>query len=869
MGWSRFLRRAYWDDERAQEIQSYIEIETDENIAKGMSAKEARYAAQRKFGNATLIRENIYRTNTLAFIETLWQDLRHAFRSMRRNPGFTATVILTLTLAIGANTTIFSVVDAAMFRPLPYRNPNEIVSVAWTTSFGTAQQITYIGDSRPQEIEDWRAQRQIFSSVETFISPNSSDRSECCIAISTGMLNLLGINPKLGRGFRTEEGEPGKDQVALISEGFWKREFGGKPDTLGKTANLDGRIYTVVGVMPADFQFPPGSRPNAWIPRTEKSDGFLQFIARIRPGANLVQAQKQAALVSDMIHGFYHGMTSIKMTPTLIPYGKLERVDSPWAGGPGITLLIMLGAVGFVLLIACANVANLLLSRGVTLQREVGIRTAVGASRLRLIRQLFIESSVLSITGALVSLLLSWWMMRFIPRLFPDDLQYIFRVYRATLNGRVFLFAVATAILTCILSGLVPAFRTARTGLIAGLAEANRSITFTRSARRFHIVFQCLQVCLALVLLSGAGLMINSFVRIKLTDNGYDTRNLSVVSVSWPRYSQQTKNQKDFSEQLRAAAESRASRQAFCDQLLAAVKAMTGVKSAALTEGTPTSRSNMMYVGPDYFHILGIPLISGRLFNSGDTASSQRVAIVDRIYAKSSWPGQNALGRRFRFSPFVPWVTVVGVVAPIKTRHFTSLGGQAYLPVSQGQGVSSNLIIRTAGDPRPVLSQVRASIAALDRNVTLSAASTLDEQYAALNAEAVVAPRFYLILMSIFSGLALAIAAVGIYGVLSYSVAQRTQEIGIRMALGATASEIRRLVLRALLTPVSIGLIAGIIASLWLARLLRAHLYKIEPGDPITLISAVLFLIIICLAAGYFPSRRAARIDPIASLRNE
>ncbi|MBZ5497680.1 MAG: ABC transporter permease [Acidobacteriia bacterium] len=877
MGWSRFFRRSFWDDERAREIQSYIEIETDENIARGMHPHEARCAACRKFGNPVFIREEIFRMNTIGFIEMLWQDMRHAFRSLCRNRGFATTAVLTLALGIGANTTVFSVVDAAWFRPLPYGDPNRLVTIAWVAARGSAEQVTFVGGESLQEMEDWRAQKQIFAAVEPYsmprvsVGPSGLPDPIAVVWISTGMLDLLGAKPKLGRGFLPEEGQAGRDQVALLSYGYWTREFGADPAVLGKTIVLDNHHCTVIGIMPEAFQF--GSKPNAWVPWTPKSGGDLSFIGRLRPGLGIEQAEREAALVSDRI-GYDGRVSWARMTPEFRSFG--ERMSARYNKETRTALLIMMGSVGFVLLIACANVANLMLSRGATLRHEIAIRAAIGATRGRLVCHFLIESMVISAVGALAALLLAWWMTHLIPALLPAGLRRFFQVYEVALSARVFAFTAAVTVLVCILSGLTPALRAAHGGVIAGLTGTNRVAGVTRATRRLHAAFQILQVSLALVLLCGGGLLANSFVRIVSAGNGFDTNNLCLVRISLP------------SDYLKGA-----DLQAFYDQLPALVKKIQGVLAATISGGTPATTpgfgsgrlfpeesggagpeprgGDLFYVRPDFFSTLRLPLIAGRSIGPVDGPSSPPVAIIDQRTAEYLWPGQSAVGRRYRTSSRAPWVTVVGVAAPVKTSSFTDpKAGQIYKPLSQsGSALGNCLVIRTAGNPGPVMSQVRAMAAALDPKATIRTAATFEELYAAMDARNAATPRFYLILMMIFAGVALATAAVGIYGVLSYSVAQRTAEIGVRMALGATTRDIRRLVTRTMLAPVCIGAGTGVIASFWLTRFLQSLLYQISPHDPVTIISVVGFLLFVALVAGWLPTRRASRVDPMTALRVE
>jgi putative ABC transport system permease protein len=560
------------------------------------------------------------------------------------------------------------------------------------------------------------------------------------------------------------------------------------------------------------------------------------------------------------------------MTPTFgIDISRIRSVTQPRT-----MLKIMLGAVGFVLLIACANVANLLLSRGAMRQREIAIRSSIGASRSRLVRHLLVESLVFSATGALAAALLSWWMIRIIPPLLPEQLRWLFTTFQPELNGRVFAFTGAVTVLACLVSGLVPAFRTCHRSLTAGLTGAPRFAGITRATRRLHIVFQGIQVSLALVLLCGAGLMVNSFLRMTQMARGFDTRNLGLIDISLP------------SDYPRGAV-----RQAHHDQILSMIKTLPGVRSAANATGAPapslglgTGRmfaedalgagaepwaGDLCYAGADYFSTLGIPILAGRDFGPQDGPGSPLVAIIDLKAAQHYWPGQSPLGRRIRSGSKAPWNTVVGVVASVKTRSFTMPGRfQIYRPISQDDSAAgSTFVIRTSADPAPVLAQVRARIADFSPRATIRTAGTFDELYAAMDSVVAATPRFYLILMSIFAGVALATAAVGIYGVLSYAVAQRTSEIGVRITLGASARDIRRLVVGTVSVPVGIGIIAGVIASVWITRLLRSLLFQVTPHDPLTFILVVLFFLLVALAATLVPARRATRIDPIAALRVE
>lgn len=843
-----------------------------------MPPEEARYAAYRKFGSVALIREEIYRMNAIGLVETLWQDLRYAFRSLRRSSGFTATAVLTLALGIGANTTIFSVTDAAVFRSLPYRDPDQLVDILKVERRGTSEENLYSGMTR-EDVAEWRAQKEIFQGIEQYTYPSEMvsglHAGEEPIRIgrfSPGMAELLGVSPKLGRGFRPEEGQPGNNLVVLLSEGFWTSALGADPDVLGKTIPLDKQIYTVVGVMPSSFKVPATAAAAAWLPlsevpeRKDPTHGYVSVIARLRPGVNLVQAKHEVRLVAPRIGQPRPGHEWQD--------AEVKPISSLVVGDTRTILIILLGAVGFVLLIACANVSNLMLSRGVTRQREVAIRAAIGACRGRLLQQFLVESLVLSMAGALIAVILACWGVGLIPRILPPRLP-LFAVHELAVNGRVLVFTCIAAILTCLLSGLTPALRAARRSLIYGLVGTDRIGGVTRGARRLHIVFQSLQVCLALVLLCGAGLMANSFVRMVYTETGFDARNLIFISPSLSAKNYATRSQQE----------------AFFDQLQTRVRALPGVRSATISVGAPPASAlggrfitedivgtnvtaaalDLFFVTPDYFSSLGIPLIGGRNFSAQDGPAAPPVAIIDRLVAERTWPGQSALGKRFRSSPRGSWKTVVGVAGFVKTELFAypSYQGnwfQAYLPLAQNNSLlGASLIVRTSGKSAPIIAAVRTLVTALDRNLTIRKAATFDDLYGA----SLITPRFYLILMSVLAAVALMTAAVGIYGVLSYSVSQRTPEIGIRIALGAEPRDIRRLVLRALLTPVLAGTAAGVFAAFWLTRLLRSLLYQVTSHDPVTIISVIGLMIFVSLVASFLPALRASRVDPMTALRAE
>ncbi len=805
---------------------------------------------------------------TIGFVDALLQDLRYALRSLRRTPPFTVTTILTLTLGIGANTTIFSVVDAAVFRPLPYREPDQLVDILEVQRRGTSEMTSY-GSMTREIAEDWRAQRQIFQGIERYEDPKEmvlglSDPPEVVRVgtLSPGMLHLLGVGPMLGRGFLSEEDKPGKDAVALLSEGFWARGFGADAGVLGKTVTLNKRSYTVVGIMPRKFKVPAYAAAEAWIPLPEHT-AVSSIVARLRPGLAMEQAAREVRLAAPQI-GWQRPGEGWQDA-------DIRALSSPVHGDTRTTLLVLMGAVGFVLLIACANVANLMLARAVTLEREVAIRAAIGASPSRLLRQFLAESLVLAVSGALAALLLAAWAVRLIPWILPSGLP-LFAVHELALNGRVFAFTSVLALATSLLCGLAPAFRASRARVPDSLVTTSRIAGSTRATRRLHAAFQGLQIGLALVLLTGAGLMANSFVRMIRTGTGYQAEGLALIMPSF--------SEKDYP--------TRAQQQSLPDRLQERIRAMPSVQSVTVSCGAPPIGGrggrfitedivggdvdpgglDLFDVAPDFFSTLGIPFIAGRNFGVLDGPGTTPVAIIDHRAAEHRWPGQNALGKRFRTGAYGMWRTVVGVVRSIKTNSYASakIRYQAYVPLSQRDNLLGVvLIVRTSGDPAAMFAAVRAYTAASEQNVTLRRTATFDELYGST----LITPRFYLLLMSLFAAVALVTAAVGVYGVLSYSVSRRTAEIGLRMALGARPRDIHRLVVRIMFAPLIGGILAGLMGARWLTQLLRALLYEVTPHDPVTIISVAVMMLAVALAATWLPSRRARRVDPITALRVE
>jgi len=865
MSWARFFRRRYWDEERARELEAYLEIETNENVARGMSPEEARYAAHRKLGNLTLIREEIYRMNSIGWLETLWQDLRYALRMLARNRGFTAIAAVTLALGIGATTAIFTVVNAVLLRPLPYSHPEELVCVK--QNFGPAVGILSFLSSR--DFVAWRKQNRTLSPIAAYItsSANLTGGREAervfSGAASFSFFSLLEVHPVVGRVFLPEEDRPGGPPVVILSYALWRRDFGGDPSVVGKGVTLDGKTYTVVGVLPAQFVVPDlYSRMDydLWTPLALGDAGSAQFlivrvIGRLKPGVSLEQARAELDSISKA---------------TLKRASQRSIVVSTWqdeiASKARLSLLLFLGAVGLLLLIACVNVANLLLSRATTRRKEMAVRLAVGARRARIVRQLVTESTLLSLLGALVGLALARWgkdlLVAFIspnlPTLQPISLDY-----------RVLGFSLALALVTGLAFGLAPAIQAARVPLNETLKEGSRSATDFRSrfgSRNVLIVFE---TALAMVLLVGAGLLVKSFLRVRGIDVGFKSaRTLTMTIVPTPSKYPTPKDQARFFQQVMERIKGVAGVEAVGGSSSAPMGGYSASISDQALQGRQDKLPDTYYsmVSPDYFHTLGIPLVLGRYFSDADREGSPSVVIVNDSFARRYLPGENCLGRRIEsWIQKNDWLTIVGVVGDVRSRPDREPEPEMFLPYLQAGSREMTLLVRTAGNPMHWATAMRNQVASVDKDQPPFELTTLDESQAAC----FTPRRVNMLLLGAFAILGLTLASVGIYGVVSYSVAHRTHEIGVRMALGADQAAVLKLVVRQGLSLALIGIAIGLAASFGITRLLQSLLFAVKPVDATTFLGAAVLWVAIALLACYIPARRATKVDPMVGLRYE
>jgi putative ABC transport system permease protein len=795
-------------------------------------------------------------------------DLRHTLRSLARNPGFTVVAVLTLALGIGANVAVFSVVDAVLFRPLEYRDADRLAEFISLKDPGTPRERGQIGMTRA-EVEVWRQQTHIFEAIEAqsgrrvVIDGDDPQRQNAGL-LSAGTLEFLGVAPILGRGFRSEESKAGADGVVLIGEGLWKTKFGGDSSVLGRTISLDRRPHTIIGVMPASFRF-PSPEAHIWLPLSDTrtpgkpETSFVTPVARLNRGLALEEAQRRIDAVSAQLERDQPRTGG--WTTRLVAHDRV-RVDPATRN----TLLVLLGAVGFVLLIASSNVANLFLARNVSRQKEIAVRAAIGASWLRLLRQFLVEGLVVAVIGAIVAALAASWAMEGLTWISASILQWP-TVFDPELNRRVIVFTIALTGVASLGCALVPALNVAGRELQPSFLAGARVVGANPRHRRISQGLAMVEVAVTFVLLLGAGLLANSFVRLVSVDPGFDTRNLLTIDLDLPEHRYSTT----------------ASHEAAYRQIVEDIHGLPGVRSVIATgpvppagmlggtlviEGDPAAPArgfydtNLWYVSPEHFRFLGIQIVDGRGLEAADL-SGLPVAIIDRDTANRHWPGGTALGRRVQTFPNDAWRTIVGVVGRVTVRYGD--GPQIYVPMTAERIRGASPVIRFAGDAAALMPLVRERIRAFDRDIIISNMSTVDENYSELYAR----PRVFFILMTVFACVALALAVIGLYGILAYFVSQRRQEIGVRIALGARAGEVRRMVVREAMLPVGAGLAVGLAASFWLNRFLNTLLFGVTPHDAMTIAVVALLLLMVSFGAAFLPAQRAAKVDPVVALRTE
>jgi len=861
------------EQEFDEELRTHIDMQVDDNQTRGMAPDEARRAALREFGGVEQIRETHRARRSLPLIETLLQDLRYTARMLAKSPGFTAAAALSLALGIGGNAAMFSLVNATLIRPLPYPQPDRLVRV--TNWYARGAIVALQQQSQTMEIAAYSPDSEF----------NLTGQGEAVhlagSSVTANLFSLLGAPPEIGRTFQAGEDRAGADRIVILSHALWQNKFAGDPAVIGRPIAIDGVTREVVGVMPPEFSF-PSTTVQMWTPlHLDPSDvdgfwgfGWMPLIGRLRPGASLQQAQ-----------GEIHPMIS-----RIIPMMPFTMPDSTWSdtavmplqddmvGDMRSRLLVLLCAVGFVLLIACANVASLLLARTAARQREMAIRSALGAGPGRIMRQLLTESVALGIAGGGLGLLLAFEGLSVVKSVLPADNP---RVAAAGIDWRVLAFVAGLAVVTGLVFGLAPALSARRVNLAESLKTRGQQASGA-SGLRLRGVLIVGEVALAVVLVIGAGLLIKTLWRLLELNPGFNPEQVLTVRV--------TPNQ--------ASCQDPSACVALYEELVRRARGIGGVTDVAAANTLPlsptvpaipveledhplrpTEEVGPMFwaaaITPEYLPIMRIPLLEGRSFTTADGTKAAPVALVSAATARRYWPGQSAIGKHVRAVwPDQPWRTVVGVVGDVRESHLADntpdwTRGSFYMPYPQSIGndrklpAAMTLVLRTQADPGPVASEVRRLVANLNPNVPVAEVRTMD----AVVAASISQPRSLMWLFVAFGGSALVLAAIGTYGVVSYSAAQRTHEIGVRVALGASRANIFGMVLGQSLRLVLTGLGMGAAAALGLTRLMSSLLYGVTATDPLIFLSVGVLLTAVAVLAGYLPARRAASVDPLTALR--
>ena len=818
---------------------------------------------------------------------SLFKDIRYGFRGLLKHPGFTLVAVITLALGIGANSSIFTVVNAVLLRPLPFAAPGELVFIWQTHPFGKRIGVEQLPGSNADFL-DWQEQSNLFEGMSMIDSwggnltggdtPEHIDGAK----ISVNLFSLLRAQPMLGSDFNLEHAQPGNEHAVILSHSLWQRRFGSDANVVGRQIQIDGQPFTVQGVMGPGFVFPKDvGLPNyfsfaeteMWLPialtagqRANRGSHHIAVIARLKPDATLEQAQSQLAGIAK--HVEERNPEQSKDWGT-----SVNLVHEQVVGTSRRAILILLGAVAFVLLIACANVANLLLARSTSRQKEIAIRTALGAGRARIVRQLLTESLLLSLAGGAIGLILASWGVRLLLVFSSGRLPRIAEIH---VDKRVLWFTFAVSLLTGLFFGLVPALQVSKTDLNESLKESGRSAMGGRHRQRARNLLVVSEVALSLVLLVGAGLLAKSFLRLQNVNTGFTPDHLLTATLELPRakYQDDVLMSQFFRQVVeRAGGLPGVEAAGAISQLpLSGKEELDGFSIEGRTDPTETSliqTADFRVITPDYFRAMRIPLLKGRLFNEQDRASTTYSAIIDESFARRFFPGEDPLGKRINEDGSRNehgFAVIVGVVGGVKhTDVKTEPRPTMYVPAEQSPWETMTLVVRSSGDPTALAAALRDEVAAVDKDQPLSEIDIMEQLFA----KAVAPQRFNLMLVGIFAALALALATVGVYGVIAYSVTQRAQEMGVRLALGANSRDILRLVIGQAMRVSLLGVGLGLVAAVGLTRVMSSLLFEVSSTDPVVFVGLAVVLIAVTLVASYIPARRATKVDPLVALRYE
>ncbi|HTS64918.1 MAG TPA: ABC transporter permease [Candidatus Acidoferrales bacterium] len=871
------------ESELDAELRFHVDQQMEENISAGMEPDEARRAALRAMGDLTQHREECRDMRGVNWIENLLQDLRYGMRTLRQAPGFAAVAVLTLALGIGSNTAIFSVVQAALLRPLPYAQPDRLITLGEVRSQSVPDPLAMsTWNASYPDFLDWRAQSRTLQSLAGFNTDGFTLRgagepeSVFAVQVTPNFFSTLGVRPRLGRDFHAGEDEKSGPHVAILMHSFWKSRFHGDPAVVGRSIQLDANSVTIVGVLPPEFEFAPRGNVQLWVPlhigdilETRRNLRWISAVGRLAPGATLAQAEAEMGLINTRLAAAYpreNGATAV-IVATLSDriLGKLR-----------VLVLVLFGAVGFVLLIACANVATLLMARSARRRREFAVRAALGAGRGRLTAQLLCESLMLASAGAALGLAVARYGTGLLIAAIPDSQLNSMPFLRgAHADAAVLAFLLATTMVTGVAFGLAPLLEISNFNLGETLQDESRgSSAGARTRLRQALVIA--EIAFSLVLLVGAGLMVKSLGLLLSRNPGFNTRRLLTFSVflqpsNYPQSSDMLRFDRDFRDRIRAIP-------GVIGVATTSIVPLTGGGNTIrfVVEGQPTApgqdrESNIRIISADYFSLMGIPLLAGRFFNDTDeTASGPRRVIVNQAWIKRNLPGENPIGKRVRFtnSPAQPFREIVGVVGDNADAGLDSSNEPGlFTPARQAMIPFLTYLVRTAGEPLDAAGSVRAALQSVDSQLMLIQPNSMDQIIA--QSPSVFLRRYPSFLIGSFAVLALTLAMVGLYGLISYSVSQRTREVGIRIALGAQPRDVIRLVVWEGARLTLMGIAAGVLAALGLTRLMRSLLFGVSAVDPFTFAAVALVLALVAITASYIPARRAVRTSPIDALRCE